>query len=282
MIYREWVRPYVGGCYGKQVCVDGKSVRGVNKRGTMNLHMISTWVREDGISLGRVKTGEKSNEITAIPKLLDSVDIQGSIVTIDAMGCQREIAKKIIEREANYLLAVKKNQPTLYEEIAEYFQWAIQDRTEAQRLDRYTEKSFDHGKNVTWKVYSTKDTVWFESKQEWAFLRAFIMIERVHKKQKETTTEQAFYISSLETEAKEYFKYARGHWSVENQLHWMLDVAFREDACLVHQANAPQNLALFRKMALTLIKQDSTYKASVRRKQKMAGWDNDYALSIIS
>jgi len=281
-IYREWVRPYVGGCYGKQVCIDGKSVRGTNRRGAMKLHMISMWVREDGISLGQIKTEEKSNEITAIPQLLDSVDIRGSIVTIDAMGCQREIAKNIIEKEANYVLAVKKNQPTLHDEITEYFQWALQDEIEGQRLDRYMEKSFDHGKNITWKLYSTKDTVWFESKHEWASLRTFFMIERIGKTRDEITIERAFYISSLEADAKDFLRYARGHWSVENQLHWMLDVAFREDACLIHQANAPQNLALFRKMALTLIKQDTTYKASVRRKQKMAGWDNDYALSIIS
>jgi len=124
--------------------------------------------------------------------------------------------------------------------------------------------------------------VCIDGKHEWASLRTFFMIERIGKTRDGTTIEQAFYISSLETDAKDFLRYARGHWSVENQLHWMLDVAFREDACLIHRANAPQNLALLRKMALTLIKQDTTYNASVRRKQKMAGWDNDYALTIIS
>ena len=158
-MYRKWVYPYVGTCYGKQLCIDGKSSRGVLKRGDAALHMVSMWVREDQITLGQIKTAEKSNEITAIPQLIQSLDIRGGVVTIDAMGCQKEIAKCIQGQEANYILAVKENHPTLYQEIKEYFDWALEDAIEQNRLCQCKQTSFDHGKVTKWRVFSTKDTV---------------------------------------------------------------------------------------------------------------------------
>lgn len=280
-MYRTWVYPYVGGCLHKQICIDGKTVCGVNRRSSMHLHMVSAWVREDGIALGQVKTDEKSNEITAIPKLLSGLDISGAVVTIDAMGCQRDIAQKIIDQQAHYLLAVKGNQPTLYEEIGEYFQWAQEDAVEKKQLSYHTETSFEHGRTVRFRVMATRDVVWFEDKANWKSLRTFVCVERTREEAGNTSTHRAYYISSLEADAATFFQLTRGHWSVENQLHWMLDVAFREDDCSIHTDHAPQNFSLLRKMALILLRFDSSVKASIARKRKMAAYDNVFALSLL-
>lgn len=281
-VYRQWVKPYVGSCYRKQICVDGKSVCGANKRSNTRLHMISAWVREDGISLGQLKTEEKSNEITAIPQLITELDIRGGVVSIDAMGCQREIAKTIVDGEADYLLAVKENHPTLHSEMKDYFSWAQKDSVEQRHLDHHTETSFDHGRTMRWNVTVTKDVVWFEDKANWSNLRTFVCVERTRKEGEKTSVQTAFYISSLEADAATFLRLTRGHWSVENQLHWLLDVAFLEDDCAIYSGHAPQNLSLLRKMALSLIRSDSSRKASVARKQKLAAYDNDFALSILS
>lgn len=281
-IYRQWVKPYVGSCLGKQICIDGKTVCGVSRRSDARLHMVSAWIREDKITLGQIRTEEKSNEITAIPQLIESLDVCGGVITIDAMGCQKNIAKAIIGREANYILAVKENHPTLYTEIREYFDWAVEDSVESGRLSQFREQTFDHGKTTKWRVFSTKDTVWFGSKTDWAGLCSFVMVECTWVSQTEEHRQRRFYISSLDANARSFHNYIRGHWSVENQLHWMLDVAFHEDRCLIHDGFAPQNLALLRKIALTMLKNDTSKKASIARKQKMAGWDDEYALRIIS
>ena len=281
-MYRKWVYPYVGTCCGKQICIDGKTSRGVQKRSDAALHMVSMWVREDQITLGQIKTAEKSNEITAIPQLIQSLDIRGSVVTIDAMGCQKEISKCIQDREASYILAVKENHPTLYQEIKEYFDWAREDAIERNRLSQYKQTDFGHGKTTKWCVFSTKDAVWFESKGDWAGLTSFVMVECVRTIGGQMRVQRRYYISSLEAEAEYFHQAIRGHWHVENKLHWMLDVAFHEDDCLIHDGHAPQNLSLLRKMALAMLKLDSSRKASIARKRKMAGWDNDFALSIIS
>jgi predicted transposase YbfD/YdcC len=281
-VYRKWVSPYVGTCIGKQICIDGKTLRGVQKRSAGNLHMVSMWVQEDQITLGQVKTAEKSNEITAIPALIESLDIRGSTVTIDAMGSQREIARCIREKEAHYILAVKENHPTLLEEIKEYFYWALEDPIEQNRLSHYAHTAYEHGKTTKWRVVSTKDTVWFESKEAWVGLASFVMVECTRCVKGEERTQRRYYISSLEADAEHFHQRIRGHWHVENKLHWMLDVAFREDHCLIHVGNAPQNLSLLRKMALAMLRLDSSQNASIARKRKMAGWDNEYAFSIIS
>ena len=281
-VYREWVSPYVGTCFGKQLCIDGKTSRGVLKRGDSNLHMVSTWVREDQITLGQMKTAAKSNEIIAIPELLRTLDIRGSIVTIDAMGCQKTIARCIRENEAHYVLAVKENHPTVLAEIKEYFNWGLNDPIEKNQIDCFSHIDFEHGKTTKWRVFSTTDTVWFESKKEWEGLSCFVMVECTRIVKGVTSTKCRYYISSLVADAKCLHQIIRGHWHVENRLHWMLDVAFREDHSLIHKGNAPQNLSLLRKMALAMLAQDSSRTASIARKRKMAGWDNDYALSIIS
>ncbi len=267
--YRQWIMPYVGGCLNKQIGIDGKTIRGASnaRENEMTLHMVSAWVREDGVSLGQIRTEEKSNEITAIPQLLDTVDIAGAVVSIDAMGCQKEIARKITEKDANYLLALKLNQPTLYREVEEYFDWAVQDNIERDTLSRYESTEKEHGRISIRTVTATTDVNWFESKHEWAYLRTFIMVERRTLLGDEETYEKQYYVSSLVATAKRFSELVRGHWSIENQLHWMLDVTFGEDASRIHKDHSAENLSLIRKIALTLLKKDTSRKASVARKQ---------------
>jgi predicted transposase YbfD/YdcC len=277
-MYREWVTPYVGSCINKQINIDGKTIRGA---GT-GLHMVSAWIREDGVTLGQIKTDEKSNEITAIPELLDDFDITGGVVTIDAMGCQRKISEKIIEKEADYVFAVKMNQPTLHEEISEYFQWAGEDEIESQILSQFETAEKGHGRISRWKVTVSNEVAWFESKSDWARLKCFIMVERKTIKGNKTSLEKQYYISSLDANAEKFHHLVRNHWSIENQLHWVLDATFSEDRVLIAKDHSPQNLSLLRKIALAIIKKDSSQKASLRRKQNIAGWNDVFLASLFS
>ena len=275
-MYRDWVTPYVGSCFQKQINVDGKTVRGAGS----HLHMVSAWIREDGVTLGQLKTDEKSNEITAIPELLESLDIKGGIVTIDAMGCQRRVCDKIIEKEADYVLAVKMNQPTLYEEINEYFQWAIGDEIESKILSQYEIAEKGHGRISRWRVTASNEVSWFESKNDWARLKSFVMVERKTIRGEKTSHEKQYYISSLEADAEKFHHLVRNHWSIENQLHWVLDATFNEDRTLISKGHSPQNLSLVRKMASAILKKDPSKNTSLRRKQNIAGWDNAFLSAL--
>ena len=279
--YRRWVAPYLGTCLGKQICVDGKTLCGASTADA-KLHLVSAWVREDGITMGQIKTQAKSNEITAIPALLNDLSIQHSIVTIDAMGCQKKIVETILGKQANYLLAVKGNQPTLFEEIQEYFSWALEDSVEQHHLDAYHETDYEHGRTVHYHVVSTQDVVWFEDIHDWPGLKAFVMVHRTRQVKGVTSTEKAYYISSLEADAKSFAQWTRGHWGIENALHWVMDVQFHEDACKVHEGNAPENLYILRKMAKNLLGRVKTKADSFRSLQLRAGWDNNFLFRIIT
>ena len=280
-VYRQWVGPYIGSCLGKQLIVDGKTIRGASNMGNVNLHMVSVWVHEDGLTMGQIKTEEKSNEITAIPELLSALDIRGGVLSMDAMGCQKAIAKQIIEQEGQYLLAVKGNQPTLLTEIREYFDWAMTDPVEKKFLHTHTHIEKGHGRITKWKV-CVCDASWFEGKAEWLMLRTFVRVERTCTRKGQTTSEEAFFISSVQAEAATFHRLVRNHWSIENRLHWSLDSSFHEDDSLLHDVNAAQNMSLLRKIALAAIRGDSSCKASVNRKRKKAAVDDAFALSLLA
>jgi predicted transposase YbfD/YdcC len=231
--------------------------------------------------MGQIKTEEKSNEITAIPALLSSLDITGGVVSSDAIGCQKAIASMIIARDAQYLLSVKANQPTLLEEIREYFTWAQTDPIERKFLDLHVSEDFSHGRHTKWRA-CVCDAGWFEDKRDWPALHTFIRVERISTRNGHTSTESAYFISSLLADAPTFSRLIRNHWSIENQLHWALDVSFHEDACRVREANSVQNLSLLRKFALAIIKADSSCKASVARKRKKAAVDDTFALSLLA
>ncbi|MDO5139053.1 MAG: ISAs1 family transposase [Oscillospiraceae bacterium] len=287
--YRQWVLPYVGGCIGKHIAVDGKTICAASNYRLSNeetaegkLHIISAWVREDGISLGQIKTEEKSNEITAIPKMLDTLDIKGAVVTIDAMGCQADIAKKIVDRDANYLLALKKNQPSLYESVDEYFNWARTEPIEKKQLREYQYEEHEHGRHINRTVEVCNDITWIETVREWKQLSSIICVTRKGEREGRQTEETAYYISSREWEAEEVAKYIQGHWTIENNLHWSLDVAFNEDSSKIHLGYSAENLSVIRKIAQKLLKTETTFKGgSIRRKAKRAALLNEYAEKIL-
>ena len=287
--YRQWVLPYVGGCIGKHIAIDGKTICTASNYRLSNeetpegkLHIISAWVREDGISLGQIKTDEKSNEITAIPKMLDTLDVKGAVVTIDAMGCQVDIAEKIIDREANYLLALKKNQLNLYESVEEYFKWARTEPIEKKQLKEYSYEEHEHGRHVYRTVEVCDDVSWIETVREWKRLSSIVCVTRKGEREGRQTEETAYYISSREWEADEVAKHIQGHWTIENNLHWSLDAAFNEDSSKIHLGYSAENLSVIRKIAQKLLKAETTFKGgSIRRKARRAALLNDYAEKVL-
>lgn len=287
--YRQWVLPYVGGCIGKHIAIDGKTICTASNYRLSNeetpegkLHIISAWVREDGISLGQIKTDEKSNEITAIPKMLDTLDVKGAVVTIDAMGCQVDIAEKIIDREANYLLALKKNQLNLYESVEEYFKWARTEPIEKKQLKEYSYEEHEHGRHVYRTVEVCNDVSWIETVREWKQLSSIVCVTRKGEREGRQTEETAYYISSREWEADEVAKHIQGHWTIENNLHWSLDVAFNEDSSKIHLGYSAENLSVIRKIAQKLLKAETTFKGgSIRRKARRVALLNDYAEKVL-
>ena len=287
--YRQWVLPYVGGCIGKHIAIDGKTICTASNYRLSNeetpegkLHIISAWVREDGISLGQIKTDEKSNEITAIPKMLDTLDVKGAVVTIDAMGCQVDIAEKIIDREANYLLALKKNQLNLYESVVEYFKWARTEPIEKKQLKEYSYEEHEHGRHVYRTVEVCNDVSWIETVREWKRLSSIVCVTRKGEREGRQTEETAYYISSREWEADEVAKHIQGHWTIENNLHWSLDAAFNEDSSKIHLGYSAENLSVIRKIAQKLLKAETTFKGgSIHRKARRAALLNDYAEKVL-
>ena len=196
------------------------------------LHVVSAWIKEDGVSFGQIRTEEKSNEITAIPELLNGLDVEGGTITIDAMGCQKAIADKIVACKANYVLAVKGNQSTLMEEMQEYFAWAETDEVERKRLSICNEDEDSRDRRVSRCISVSNDIAWFADKAAWKELRTFIRVEQTTVRASGTTKEERYYISNLERDALVFANLTRQHWAIENCLHWMLDATFHEDASL--------------------------------------------------
>jgi predicted transposase YbfD/YdcC len=269
---------------GEIVSIDGKQVRGARSAdGKEGLRMVSAWAGEQRLVLGQLKTREKSNEITAIPLLLELLELRGCIVTIDAMGCQTEIAAQIITQEADYVLSLKGNQGRLHKEVAEYFAWAEGINFKDVEYDycRTVEKA--HGRIEARRCWVTEDTAWFTEKAGWAGLRSFIMVEAEREVLGQAASiERRYLISSLAADAKQALRAVRGHWQVENSLHWVLDVAFREDACRTRTGHAPENLATLRHIAVNLLKQERSCKLGIKSKRLKAGWDESYMLKVLN
>ena len=222
--------------------------------------------------LGQVKTDEKSNEIAAIPQLLKMLDINGCIVTIDAMGCQKNIAKQIIDQEADYVLALKGNQGLLHEDIRLFFEDAAKsdftdiDCTYLETIDG------DHGRIETRRYRCTSEIDWLPDKNRWEGLRTVIMVERERDTNDQLSVETSYYITSLENDPEKLAGAVRSHWGIENSLHWVLDIAFREDESRIRKDNAPENMAVLRHMALNMLKKEDSKRISIKSKRLKAGW----------
>lgn len=284
--FESMVAELTGSVLGQLVAIDGKTMRRTfdRKLGWNALHVVTAWVAERGIQLGQVATDAKSNEITAIPRLLDMIDIKGATVSIDAAGCQKKIAEKIIDKEGNYLLALKENQPLLYEEVADYFAHAQQDRTiDAVPLKICETADKAHGRLEMRRVSCTDDLMWMSERKNWKGLKTIVMIERERVVGDKTSSEKAYYLTSHAPDAEQLGDFARRHWSIENELHWTLDVTFDEDGSRIRDRNGAMNLALLRKLALALLKREqSDPRKSLAMKRKRAGWDNDYLVEVLA
>ena len=279
-----WVRGAFPMSESDIVAVDGKTARRSHDRanGKPCIHMVSAWAARNRLILGQVKTEDKSNEITAIPELLKTLDIRGCIVTIDAMGCQKQIARQIIDQGADYLFSLKGNQGNLHKEVELLFEDAGKNDFKDLSHQSCTTVDGDHGRIETrcWTI--TDDVGWFDEKSKWEKLTTFGMVESIREMREETTREKRYFISSLPLNVERFAEAARDHWSVENSLHWQLDISFREDDCRVRKGHAPENLAILRRFALSLIKRDPLRKRGVKARRKAAGWNNDYLLHLLN
>lgn len=274
--FRKWIASAIKAT-GNIISIDGKTIRGAKVNGKSPIHMVSAWCSEN-IILGQVKVDEKSNEITAIPELLEAIAIEGSVITIDAMGCQKEIAEKIIDKSADYVLALKGNQGELFEQVKDEFLFS-KTTVSHDNLD------FGHGRIETRKcsVINIKDFDHITTHKEWKGMKTVIMVESIRDFKNKELVENAtrYYISSLEVTPERFLHIIRSHWGIENKFHWMLDVAFSEDYNRKRAIYASQNFSLINKIALSLLNQDKTKKVGIKSKRKVAGWNEDYLLQIL-
>jgi predicted transposase YbfD/YdcC len=281
---QNWLHELRAQWGGKQVAIDGKTLRGSHDGDARPnaLHLVSAWATEARLFLGQVAVDQKSNEITAIPQLLELLDIEGDTVTIDAMGCQKEIAQTIVDKKANFVLQVKDNQPTLHEAISDAFiRFAEDDYTEPS-LRRFRTVDRDHGREETREYFIAAVPADLPGADAWTGLRSMGMVLRTRTEGDNISEEVAFYITSLEAKVKAFARAVRGHWGIETTLHWSLDVTFSEDQSRVRKGRGPENLGMLRRLVVSLLQQDTSCKASLRGKRLIAGWDDEALLKILA
>jgi predicted transposase YbfD/YdcC len=283
-----WVMTLPDAGMGKTVAVDGKRARrsGSVAEGRNALHMVSAWSCEASLCLGQVTTEDKSNEITAIPQLLDWLDIHGCLVTIDAMGCQREIAAQIVAQEGDYLFGLKGNQSTLHEDVRELFDWALKGHSAEEHPEIFEHHTTDgdHGRieERHYRSIGRSDFDTLDSIKRWPGLQSFVRVDATRQHAEQISVETRLYISSLPaSEIERLATGIRSHWGVENCLHWVLDMGFREDENRCRVDNSQANLATIRRMALNLLKKETTEKVGIETKRQMAGWSPEYLEKVL-
>jgi predicted transposase YbfD/YdcC len=268
---------------GQIVAIDGKTLRRSYDRASskLTIHMVSAWASVNHISLGQVVVDEKSNEITAIPKLLQMLEIKGTLVTIDAMGCQVEIAQQIINQQADYVLAVKGNQPTLHDGIISHFAEHLNDLDVFKGHNFYKSSEKAHGRETEREYFVCAVPDDLPDTFRWPKLKEFGMtVNRTLRDGKETIAGR-YYILSRKLTAKQFAETGRRHWSIANSLHWQLDVTFGEDQCRIRKGHADANFSLLRRHALSLLKNEQTSKVGIKNKRITAGWNDDYLQKVL-
>ena len=282
----KWTASLCQQTEGEVVALDGKKLRRSQetRKGRDGSWMVSAWASQNRLVLGQKKVDEKSNEITAVPELLAQLDISGCVVTLDALNTQTAVAKQIVDAGADYILPVKKNQGTLYQDLEMLFDGFEQ--THYQSVSYQTAQKTNEGHDrqeyrQVWVVSDPEYRDYLRKGTRWANLTSLIKLTTVRVTAAKTETTTRYFISSWQTSAQSFLNAIREHWQIENGLHWVLDIAFREDESRIRKGHAPQNMAVLRHLALNLLKQDTSVKVGIAAKRKMAGWDNDYLLRVL-
>jgi predicted transposase YbfD/YdcC len=264
------------------IAIDGKTLRRAHKKGTKaQIHMVSAFAARQRLVLGQVKVAEKSNEIVAIPALLEMLAIEGAIVTIDAMGCQRDIAEKILEKKADYVLALKGNQGTLREDVEVFVAEQKANGFQDTKISQHQTVDGDHGRIETRTYTAIHDVTWLQERHQWPGLQGVVMVESTREIGEKIERETRFYITSLIWLASQLGPVVRGHWAIENSLHWVLDMIFRDDECRIRTDNAPANFTTVKHMAHNLIRR-APGRNSLRARRKVAAWDDEFLASLIA
>ncbi len=280
--FASWTRAASEATGGELLAVDGKTVRGSRdrRRGKSALHMVSAWGCRNRLVLGQAATAEKSNEITAIPKLLELLELKGCIVTIDAMGCQAKIAEQIVAQGGEYVLGLKGNQGTLHDEVKDFFATALAGGFADVAHDDTEETDKDHGRLEVRRCWITEELGTLSDAPRWSALRSIGLVQRECWSGDQHTIEQRLFINSIGADAKRFAHAVRGHWGVENRLHWRLDVVFNEDASRTRKGNAPAIMTAIRHLCINLFEQEpSTRRLSEKRRE--AAWNDDYRAKVI-
>jgi predicted transposase YbfD/YdcC len=274
------------------VALDGKALRRALDKDQSVKYIVSAWAESNGLVLGQLKVADKSNEITAVPELLRVLELSGCIVTLDAMGCQKQIAKEIQEADADYVLALKGNQETVHQEVKSFLDSVLAEQQNprpvgakmskaAATLARVETVEKDHGRLETRRYYQSDQLDWFADRRKWEGLRSVGMVESLRELEGKSTVERRYYLSSLPLGVETFARAVRSHWGVENKVHWTMDVCFREDQSRARAGYAAENLATLRRLALNLLKKETTKKRGIRGKQLNASWDHAYLLRLL-
>jgi len=280
--FTQWMQTITEKIQGV-IAIDGKTIRnsGNTFTGTQATHIVTAFAAENDIILGQLRTAKKSNEITAIPELLNTLSLKGCIVTTDAMGCQTRIAEKIQERKGDDVLGLKGNQGTLHAEAVNFFDQVLEEGAGEAGCSYAKTIEKDHGRIEEREVWVTSDLGWLDDVDAWAGLRSLICVRSTRHEKRKTTVEKRYYISSLVSQAERIGQIVRSHWAIEVKLHWNLDVSFNEDQSKIRAGNGAENFSLLKRCVLNLVKADTTEKASVSLKRRMAGWDPVYRLKLL-
>ncbi len=282
--FLSWVNAAFALSKGQLITVDGKTLRGSYERGGKRgmIHMVSAWASENRIVLGQRKVDEKSNEITAIPELLKVLDLEGAVVSIDAMGCQTAIAEQIVAQQGDYVLALKGNQGNLLEDVSQLFAQAHANAFDGIEHDYYETQDTGHGRQETRRYWVMGQTDYLIGAENWAKLTTIGCVESQRQVGDTLSREMRYYLLSLPLDAKRFATAVRGHWGIENQLHWILDVAFREDQSRATAGYSGENLAVIRHIAVNLLSQEKSAKGGTHAKRLKAGWDDQYLFKVLT
>jgi predicted transposase YbfD/YdcC len=282
--FTAWVNTLRQQVQGEVISIDGKTLRHSfdTAAGQAPIHVISAWAGQNRLVLGQMKVADKSNEITAIPALLSLLDLRGGTVTLDAMGCQKEIARQIVAQGGEYVLALKGNQGSLYADVVAFFTDARERRFAgvAHAAAETVEK--DHGRIEKRRYWFVSEIDWLTARHAWEGLHSMGMVERIRQIGDQVSSEISYYISSLTGAAAPFVQAARGHWGIENCVHYVLDVSFDEDACRIRTENAPQNLATLRHLALNLLHREQTSRRGIKARIRQACWNDDYLVRLLA